>query len=148
MGRPHIGQALLEKGYVSNMQEVFTRYIGQGGPAYVDRHKLTPQEAIGVILKSGGLPVLAHPTTANDTENMIAHMAQVGLAGIEVYYKDYDSKQRHTFAKLAKKYNLIATGGSDYHGLDESTEVMLGEANVPIQAARSLFSLAEERGMF
>jgi predicted metal-dependent phosphoesterase TrpH len=147
MGRPHIAQALMERGYVSNMQEVFTRYIGQGGPAYVDRHKLTPEEAVGLILKSGGLPVLAHPTTANDMEKMIERMTTVGLAGIEVYYKDYDSKQRQALARLASKYNLIATGGSDYHGLDESSEVMLGEANVPMQAAKSLYSLAREKGI-
>ncbi len=146
LGRPHVAQALLEKGYVSSMQEVFTRYIGQGGPAYIDRHKLSPREAIALVLKSGGLPVLAHPTTVNDLEDNIDDMVRAGLAGMEVHYKDYDSSQRHELARLAKRYNLIATGGSDYHGLDESTEVMLGEAGVPPQAARDLFELAEKRG--
>ena len=75
IGRPHIAQALMEKGYVSSFQEVFTRYIGQGGPAYVDRIKLTPDEAVELILRSGGLPVMAHPSTINDTESVISRLA-------------------------------------------------------------------------
>lgn len=146
IGRPHIAQALLEKGYVASFQEVFTRYIGQGCPAYVERHKLSPEDIIVLILKAGGLPVLAHPTTVNDMENFIADMARAGLLGIEVYYKDYDSARRNELARLAKKYKLIATGGSDYHGLDESNEVMLGEAGVPAQAVNDLLALARERG--
>ena len=75
IGRPHIAQALMEKGYVSSFQEVFTKYIGQGGPAYVERAKLTPEDAVELILKSGGLPVLAHPSTINDMEAIVSRLA-------------------------------------------------------------------------
>ena len=147
IGRPHIAQALMEKGYVSSFQEVFTKYIGQGGPAYVERIKLTPDEAVELILKSGGLPVLAHPSTINDAEVVISRLAAAGLAGLEAHYKDYSSEQRRDLAALAAKYKLIATGGSDYHGIDEATEVMLGDARVPQECGENLIRLARERGI-
>ncbi len=147
IGRPHIAQALMEKGYVSSFQEVFTKYIGQGGPAYVERAKLTPDDAVELIIKSGGLPVLAHPSTVNDVEVVVARLAAKGLAGLEAYYKDYDDQQRRGMVALASKYKLIATGGSDYHGIDLSAEVMLGEARVPAECGESLLHLARERGI-
>jgi len=147
IGRPHIAQALLEKGYVTSFQEVFTKYIGQGGPAYVERVKLTPDDAVGIIIRCGGLPVLAHPTTVNDVESIVARLAAMGLAGLEVHYKDYDDQQRCSLMSLACKYNLIATGGSDYHGIDSVTEVMLGDARVPAECGRDLLRVARERGL-
>ena len=147
IGRPHIAQALMEKGYVSSFQEVFTRYIGQGGPAYVERIKLTPDEAVELILKSGGLPVLAHPSTINDAEAVISRLAAGGLVGMEAYYKDYTDEQRRYMVSLAHRYKLIATGGSDFHGIDEATEVMLGDACVPRECGENLIRLARERGV-
>jgi predicted metal-dependent phosphoesterase TrpH len=143
VGRPHIAQAILEKGYVASFKEVFTSYLGFGGPAYVERQKMTPQEAIAMIIKSGGLPVLAHPTTVSDPEKMIAELKAAGLVGIEVYYNNYTDEQRNSLARLAAKYNLIATGGSDYHGLGED-ETMLGEASVPPQSAEQLITRRQQ----
>ncbi len=147
IGRPHIAQALMEKGYVSSFQEVFTRYIGQGGPAYVDRIKLSPEEAVDLIISCGGLPVLAHPSTINDAEAVISRLATRGLAGLEAYYKDYTDAQRRDLASLARRYKLIACGGSDFHGIDEANEVMLGDARVPRECGENLISLARERGV-
>ena len=147
IGRPHIAQALMEKGYVSSFQEVFTRYIGQGGPAYVDRIKLTPDEAVDLILNCGGLPVLAHPSTINDAESVVARLAARGLVGLEAYYKDCTDDERRDMMRLASRYKLIATGGSDYHGIDEATEVMLGDARVPPEAGDDLIELARRRGI-
>ena len=147
IGRPHIAQALMEKGYVSSFQEVFTRYIGQGGPAYVERIKLTPDEAVKLILKSGGLPVLAHPSTINDAEAVVSRLADRGLVGLEAYYKDYTDEQRHDMVSLAHRYKLIATGGSDFHGIDGVTEVMLGDARVPRECGQNLIRLAQEHGI-
>jgi predicted metal-dependent phosphoesterase TrpH len=147
IGRPHIALALLEKGYVSDFQEVFTRYIGQGGPAYVERHKLSPAEAIKFVLRCGGLPVLAHPTTVDNLLALLPELKAAGLAGLEVYYKDYPTEKRQELAQLAGQNSLIATGGSDYHGLDEAAEIMLGEAGVPRQAAEALFALAQKKGI-
>jgi predicted metal-dependent phosphoesterase TrpH len=143
VGRPHIAQAILEKGYVASFKEVFASYLGLGGPAYVERHKMTPQEAIALIISAGGLPVLAHPTTVNDPGEMIAGLKAAGLVGIEVYYNNYTDEQRNSLARLAAKYNLIATGGSDYHGLGED-ETMLGEANVPPQLAEQLIARRQQ----
>jgi hypothetical protein len=146
LGRPHIAQALLEKGYVSSLQEVFTLYLGQGCAAYVDRHKLTPAEAVSLITRAGGLAVLAHPTTVGNLYDLVPQLKAAGLAGIEVYYKDYAEERRQELAKYARRHRLIATGGSDFHGIDEATEVMLGGAGAPIQAYEDLMRLANERG--
>ncbi|RJO62743.1 MAG: PHP domain-containing protein [Dehalococcoidia bacterium] len=147
IGRPHIAQALMEKGYVSSFQEVFTKYIGQGGPAYVERAKLTPDEAVELIIKSGGLPVLAHPSTINNAEAVVSRLAGRGLVGLEAYYKDYTDEQRRDMVSLAYRYKLLATGGSDFHGIDEATEVMLGDAGVPRTCGENLIRLARERGL-
>jgi predicted metal-dependent phosphoesterase TrpH len=145
VGRPHIAQAMLEKGYISTLKEAFNKYIAWGGPAYVKREKLVPSEAIGLILRTGGLPVLAHPFTVNDHEKLVAELAADGLAGVEAYYGEYNSEEVRRLVNLADKHGLIVTGGSDYHGLDDNVEVMLGGAPVPMEAAEKLISLAEQR---
>ena len=145
IGRPHIAQALMEKGYVSDFREVFDKYLGHGGPAYVERHKLTPAQAVGLVLRCGGIPVLAHPTTLN-LDELLPGLLSAGLMGLEVYYKDFSPETRQNLANLAKRHHLIATGGTDYHGI-ESTEVMLGEAGVPAVVAEELFALAQKQGI-
>jgi predicted metal-dependent phosphoesterase TrpH len=147
IGRPHIAQAMLEKGHISSIKEAFTYYIGQGGPAYVERHKINPVEAVALIKKVGGLPVLAHPTTINEPEVMVSHLKKAGLVGLEVYYKDYSKDERQRLARLAGKYGLIGTGGSDYHGLDDTAETLLGLADVPQKAAEALFTLAGQQAL-
>jgi predicted metal-dependent phosphoesterase TrpH len=147
IGRPHIAQAMLEKGYITSFKEAFNKYIGLGGPAYVERHKITPQEAVALIIKANGLPVLAHPLTVNDPEKMIAELNAAGLVGMEVDYNGYTDDERNMLARLAGKYNLIATGGSDYHGIDDSTETMIGGANVPFESVDRLIAEARQRGL-
>ncbi|MCL2615583.1 MAG: PHP domain-containing protein [Dehalococcoidia bacterium] len=147
IGRPHIAQALMEKGYVSSFQEVFVRYLGQGCPAYVERIKVTPEEAVALILQSGGLPVLAHPTYAGDVVPLLSRLVECGLAGLECYYKNYSSEQRADILALARRFNLITTGGSDFHGIDDATEVLLGDAGVPAECSESLIQTARERGI-
>ena len=147
VGRPHIAQAMLEKGYITSFKEAFNKYIGLGGPAYVERHKITPAEAVALIIKANGLPVLAHPLTINDPERMIAELKVAGLVGMEVDYDGYAESERNRLARLASKYNLIATGGSDYHGLDDSAETMIGGANVPNESLERLIALARQRGL-
>jgi len=141
VGRPHIAQAMLEKGYIDGISDAFHKYIGQGGPAYVERIKTTPEEAVELILDNGGLPVLAHPLTIDDPEAMIIRLKAKGLVGIEAYYGEFNRQQVNSLVKLAKKHHLIATGGSDYHGFGTETEVMLGDAEVPPEAAKSLIEL-------
>lgn len=145
IGRPHIARAMLENGYITSFKEAFTSYIGLGGPAYVERHKITPVEAVALITKANGLPVLAHPTTVKDPPATVAELKAAGLVGLEVYYNGYSDDERDSLARLAGRHSLIATGGSDYHGLDDNTETMLGDANVPPQAAEQLIARAQQR---
>jgi predicted metal-dependent phosphoesterase TrpH len=147
IGRPHIAQAMLEKGYITSFKEAFTRYIGQGGPAYVEREKMTPAQAVELIVRSDGLPVLAHPFTVNDPETIIMELKAAGLVGIEAYYNGYPANAINSLVSLAERHGLIVTGGSDYHGLDDSNETMLGGVEVPEASAERLISLAGERGL-
>ncbi|OGO19626.1 MAG: phosphatase [Chloroflexi bacterium RBG_16_50_11] len=141
IGRPHIAQAMLEKGYIKTFEEAFDKYIGHGGPAYVEREKMTPEEAAALVVRSKGLPVLAHPFTIKNPEAMVKSLKAAGLVGIEAYYKDNTPAATAATLKLAKKYGLIPTGGTDYHGIDDSKEVMLGGTEVPMKAAEQLIAL-------
>ncbi|MCL0092011.1 PHP domain-containing protein [Dehalococcoidales bacterium] len=147
IGRPHLAQAMLEKGYVTSVKEAFTNYINQGGPAYVEREKMTPVAAVELILKANGLPVLAHPLTINEPEMMIVELKAAGLVGIEAYYDGYTTEEINKLVSLAARHNLIASGGSDYHGLDANTETMIGGVNMPEESAEQLIALAEQRGL-
>ncbi len=145
MGRPHIAQAMLEKGYIASIKEAFTKYISRNGPAYVEREKMTPAEAVELILQARGLPVLAHPFTTNEPETMVVELKAAGLIGVEAYYDSYTGDEINRLVALAEKHNLIATGGSDYHGLDTATETMIGGVDVPMESAERLIVLAEQQ---
>lgn len=145
--RPHIAQAMLEKGYITTFKEAFTRYIGQGGPAYVERQKITPKGAVELVLRNKGLPILAHPLTIDSPERMIVRLKTNGLAGIEAYYNGYTADEINKLVTLADKYDLVVTGGSDYHGLDEGSETMIGGVAVPMESVKRLMALTEQRAL-
>ena len=146
IGRPHIARAMMEKGYITTFEEAFDRYIGHGGPAYVERDKMTPAEAVELILCANGLPVLAHPFTVTDPEKLVKELKVAGLTGLEAYYKDASPNDTKNMLQLAQRYGLIVTGGSDYHGAGENNEVKLGGVNIPIKVPEKLIALAGERG--
>lgn len=145
VGRPHIAQAMLEKGYITSFKEAFDKYIAREGPAYVEREKMMPAEAVKLIVGNNGLAVMAHPFTVADVEAMIVELKPAGLAGIEAYYKSYSEEGKNYLLGLAGKYDLIITGGTDYHGLDDSDEVMMGGADVPFEVVENL--LDAQRGI-
>ena len=147
LGRPHIARAMLEKGYIASIREAFDRYISRDGPAYVEREKMTPVEAVELILQSNGLPVLAHPLTTPNPEKMVIEMKRAGLVGIEAYYGAYTTEEVNRLVRIAKRHSLIATGGSDYHGLDDTAETMLGGVHVPVESVERLVALARERAL-
>ncbi len=147
IGRPHIARSMLEKGYISTLGEAFDKYLAHGGPAYVERYKFTPTEAVELILRSDGLPVLAHPFTANEPEDLIAKLKAVGLVGIEAYYNGYTADEVQSLVNLANKYNLITGGGTDYHGLDDNKETMIGGADFPMESVEQIIALARQRGL-
>lgn len=145
IGRPHIAQAMLEKGYITSVKESFAKYLGWGKPAYVEREKMTPVESVKLILRANGLPVLAHPLTIDDPEAVIIELKGAGLIGIEAYYDSCTPEEIRNVIRMAQRHGLIATGGSDYHGLDNNTETMIGGADVPMKSAEQLIALAEQR---
>jgi 3',5'-nucleoside bisphosphate phosphatase len=145
VGRPHIAQAMLEKGYIFNLREAFNKYISRGGPAYVERDKITPAGAVQLILRAGGIPVLAHPLTFEDPEPLVKELKSAGLMGIETYYGSYSFEQVNELLGLAVKYDLIPTGGSDFHGLDSASEPQLGTVEVPLEIAERLVALSRRR---
>ncbi len=146
IGRPHVAQAMLEKGYIVSIKEAFTRYIGAGQPAYVERAKISPAEAVRLILLAKGLPVLAHPFTVSDPEAWVIELKAHGLIGLEAYYGTYGTEEVARLVSLAKRHGLITTGGSDYHGLDDA-ETPIGGADVPIDAAKQLIALIQQRAL-
>jgi len=144
VGRPHVAQALLEKGYISSFQEAFDRYIGRNGPAYVERLKLTPVEAVEILGRVGALTVLAHPNTLSNLGDLVRELKAAGLVGIEVYYQDYDRATRDRLAKIAEQYGLLKLGGSDYHGLGGPRERMLGDVSFPDQEINAFLERARQ----
>jgi predicted metal-dependent phosphoesterase TrpH len=147
LGRAHVAQALLEKGYTGSFKEAFTKYIGRDCPAYVAREKLTPAEAVQLIVKVHGLPVLAHPFTTVNPETIVRELKKSGLAGMEVYYAGYLPAETNNLLNLAQKYDLIPTGGTDYHGIDTASEMTIGGTDVPMLFVEKLIALAEQRGL-
>lgn len=134
IGRPHVAMALIEKGYTCSIEDAFERYLNPGRPAYVERHKLSPFDAIDIIKKSDGIPVLAHPGLLHD-KKIIDELIKGGIMGIEVYHKDHDKSLVAHYMKLAKENNLLMTGGSDSHG---ETPLLLGTLNIPVEFALKL----------
>ena len=140
--RPHIAQAMLEKGYVATEKEAFDRYIGRSGTAYIEREKIRPVDAVRMIKLAKGIPVLAHPADISDLDNIIIELKGVGLVGLEAYYGQYDSNTIQGLVKTAEKFNLLTTGGTDYHHFCDEREVPLGMVDIPERSIRQLFVFA------
>ena len=138
VGRPHIALAMVEAGYFKEPKEAFEEYLGNDGLAYYDRPKLNPTESVAMIRKVGGVPVLAHPTFMNDMEAGIASLKKEGLVGMEVYYAQYDDDTVRHLARLAREYDLIPCGGSDYHGLGNTGEPLPGTLGPPEETVKLL----------
>ena len=138
VGRPHIALAMVEAGYFKEPKEAFEEYLGNDGLAYYDRPKLNPTESVAMIRKVGGVPVLAHPTFMNDMEAGIASLKKEGLVGMEVYYAQYDDDTVRHLARLAREYDLIPCGGSDYHGLGNTGERLPGTLGPPEETVKLL----------
>jgi predicted metal-dependent phosphoesterase TrpH len=138
IGRPHVAMTLIEAGHVTSWDEAFDLWIGRGCPAYVERDKLSPEETIQIVRKSGGLPVLAHPYIYNrrgeckkdmDLKRWLPRLREAGLAGIEIYYPNYPRRVSRQLLAHAVDHGLLITGGSDFHG--GSLGNGLGNVNVP-----------------
>jgi predicted metal-dependent phosphoesterase TrpH len=131
-GRPHIARVMVQRGYVGSVREAFDRWLHANGPANVPRRRLTPLDAIAVIRRAGGVPVFAHPGLAGRDE-LLPDMIAAGLMGIEVYYAEHSAAQTAHYQALCRTSELIATGGSDYHGERSGRTNPLGHPPVPMR---------------
>ena len=136
VSRLHIARALLAKGAVSNIYEAFARFIGNDGPAYVGKFSVSPLETISLIKEAGGIPVLAHPYTYNRDE-LIPSLIKSGLRGIEAYYPEYPKSVVQFYLKVAEKYGLLVTGGSDCHGIGKP-DIKVGCVKMPYELVERL----------
>jgi 3',5'-nucleoside bisphosphate phosphatase len=120
VGRIHFAMALKRRGYVKNRHDAFSQFLAEGRPAYSPKRKLSPLACIDLIVESGGVPVIAHPSTVKLKKKpfaaAIAELAEYGLGGLEVYYADAQPQLEHQMARVAQQCELVMTGGSDFHG--------------------------------
>jgi hypothetical protein len=149
VGRPHIAAVMMRKGYVESVAEAFDLWLGADRPAYAGRPRLSAEEAIALAIDSGGVPVLAHPHTlginrAEEMADLLDRLRRAGLVGLEAACSGYRRHEREGYADLARRFGLIASGGSDYHGrykpgLELGTgygDLVVGEAVVDELRAR------------
>lgn len=140
IGRLHLATALCEKKLVRNRKEAFDKYLADDAPCYVARFNAQPEDAIGAILKAGGVPVYAHPG-AMGRDDFIPTFLKAGLRGLEVYHSDHKKKTTQYYLNLAQKYGLLVTGGSDCHG---SHKARMGSVTVPYSIVEGLRREAED----
>jgi len=146
VGRPHFARVLLNKGYVSSVQDAFDRFLKKGAPGYVEKARLSPADSIALIHNAGGAAVLAHPyqlklPTETEVEQMIGELAELGLDGVEALYSRHSVSQRARYSEIAASHGLVVTGGSDYHGTykpDIDIVTGLGDLEVPYELLEHL----------
>jgi hypothetical protein len=136
-GRPHVAQVMVARGYVKTVKEAFERYLHANGPANVPRKRLTPADAIAVIRRARGVPVLAHPGVAGKDE-LIPDLIRAGLMGIETYYAEHSPAQTAAYRDTCRQFDLVATGGSDFHGPHTGRTNPPGTPAVPMEAWEAL----------
>lgn len=136
LGRPHIAQLMVKKRAVASIDEAFDQFLGTGKPAYVDKQRVECFKAIEIILDAGGVPILAHPglldyKTEGRLDELIGKLKKAGIQGLEVYYSGHTPDQTRLFAELAKRHELLMTGGSDFHGaIQPDIEMGSGHGNL------------------
>jgi hypothetical protein len=132
VGRPHIAQALLRIGAVTTLDEAFKKFLTKGAPAYVEKFRYPPEKAIDLIIRAGGVPVLAHPFTLKSTSpdelrRIVSTLKDQGLAGLECLYPEHSAEQTRRYSVMAKELGLAVTGGTDFHGKNkEGVDLLTG----------------------
>jgi len=158
VGRPHIAAVLIRKGYVKNKQEAFEKYLAKGKPAYVPRFVATPIDSIRQIHKAEGLAILAHPfylkaEDESELESIVGDLKKKGLDGIETFYSTHTPEQQALAERIADKFELLRSGGSDFHGEDGRSGVRVdmgtginGTLHVPYDLLGKLKEKRTKRG--
>lgn len=145
IGRVHIANVLIGQGRATSVNDAFDRYLAPGRPGYVPRQKFDPETAVGIILRAGGVAVLAHPFSTGDIEGILNRLVPAGLKGMEVYYGEYSPARREELRGIADRWQLIPTGGSDFHGPGFKPGRDLGGPPVPMESVERLREAAASR---
>ncbi len=141
LGRPHLAEALCRKGYSGTSREAFQRFLSTGKPAFVKRLKIAATVAIKIISKSGGVAVLAHPGLYKK-DSLIPRLINHGLSGIEAFHPDHRLADCRRYWRIGQKYNLIITGGSDFHSQGLASNSALGTVVVDYRCLQILKKVA------
>jgi predicted metal-dependent phosphoesterase TrpH len=148
-GRPHIAKLLVKKGVVKTVDAAFDRFLGDGKPAYVDKFRIESSQAIALINTAGGIPVLAHPCLlqlekGEQLDEILVEMISMGLKGLEVYFSHHSPEQTRRYAELARRHDLLMTGGTDFHG-DIQPEIQMGFGKGDLHIPFALYERLIER---
>lgn len=138
LARPHLARLLVERGWCLDTKEAFDRFLGDGKPAFVDRFRLTAEDAIALIRGAGGTATLAHPATSKVDEHEIVQLKDAGLAGLEVHHSDHNPAARERLLAIARRLDLVPTAGSDFHGEKVAPGRKLGTAAMDAAAFEAL----------
>ena len=148
IGRPHFARVLMKKGYVETITEAFEKILGEGKPAYVGKAQFSPEECVDLIHEAAGVAVLAHPNTLRLPEEkwgpLLERLVKAGLDGMEVYYSTHTPEETARYGRLAEKWNLVKTGGSDFHG-QIKPDIDLGVGAGALQVPYSLLEDLRKR---
>jgi predicted metal-dependent phosphoesterase TrpH len=131
IGRPHVARAIVETGAVATVKEAFDRYLGEGKPAYVQRHRLDAPDAVKLVRGAGGTTTVAHPGVNKLERGDLARLAEAGVVGVEVYHPDQNPSVREKYLRLAEEYGMVPTAGSDFHGEAVAPDRRLGAVAMP-----------------
>jgi predicted metal-dependent phosphoesterase TrpH len=145
IGRVHLANVLINQGRATSVNDAFDRYLAPGRPGYVPRQKFEPETAVEIILRAGGVAVLAHPFSTGDIEGILARLVPAGLKGMEVYYGEYAPERRAELRGIAERWQLIPTGGSDFHGPGFKPGRDLGGPPVPLESVERLREAATSK---
>lgn len=139
IGRPHIAKAISQKGGASSITEAFSKYINDSSPVYVSRKGVSPFEAVETIYDAGGIPVIAHPCDIENAQELIEELIGYGLRGVEAYHRKHTPAMIEYYCSIAEKYDLVVTGGSDFHSPSMYTgQINMGKNFVPPKALDEL----------
>ncbi|WP_054034003.1 PHP domain-containing protein [Desulfatitalea tepidiphila] len=142
-GRPHVAQALIRAGVARDVNDAFDRFLAKGQPGYVEKRRIDCRQAIALIRGAGGIAVLAHPYLAPGGQSaaladLLATLCDMGLQGIEAYYSRHSPQNVALYLEMARRFDLVVTGGSDFHG-DLIPDILLGNGEGDLSIPYSVY---------